>query len=89
MIFHFGHAPLYYKIRLTKATELRFFGRTRLLHVDASGTAISIEGLRGLTFGNGGQSGSSRTLYFTAGIAGSGSVEDHGLFGSIIPTASN
>jgi uncharacterized protein (TIGR03118 family) len=56
---------------------------------DTSGTAISIEGLRGLTFGNGGQGGNSRTLYFTAGSAGSGSVQDHGLFGSIVPTAPN
>jgi uncharacterized protein (TIGR03118 family) len=38
-------------------------------------------------FGNGGPAGDSRTLYFTAGIAGSGSTEDHGLFGSIAPTA--
>jgi uncharacterized protein (TIGR03118 family) len=53
---------------------------------DGSGKAISIEGLWGLTFGNGSQAGDSHTLYFTAGIAGSGSVEDHGLFGSIAPT---
>jgi len=52
---------------------------------DASGKAISIEGLWGLTFGNGSKAGNSRTLYFTAGIAGGGSVEDHGLFGSIGP----
>jgi uncharacterized protein (TIGR03118 family) len=56
---------------------------------DASGTTISIEGLRGLAFGNAGQGANSRTLYFTAGILGSGSVEDHGLFGSIVPTAPN
>jgi len=55
---------------------------------DASGAAISIEGLRGLIFGNGTQADNSRTLYFTAGIADGGSVEDHGLFGSIIPAGS-
>jgi uncharacterized protein (TIGR03118 family) len=51
----------------------------------ASGMAISIEGLRGLTFG-GGQGANSRILYFTAAVAG-GSVGDHGLFGRIVPTA--
>jgi len=56
---------------------------------DAAGTAISIEGLRGLIFGNGVQAGNSRTLYFTAGIAAGGTVEDHGLFGRITPTAPN
>ena len=54
---------------------------------DASGAALSIQGLWGLTFGNGAQGGDTHTLYFTAGIAGSGSVEDHGLFGSLTPTA--
>ncbi len=57
--------------------------------LDVSGNDISIEGLRGLVFGNGNdrQGGNSRTLYFTAGIADGGSIEDHGLFGSIISTA--
>ena len=54
---------------------------------DGAGKAISIEGLWGLTFGNGSKAGDTRTLYFTAGIAGGGTVEDHGLFGSIVPTA--
>jgi uncharacterized protein (TIGR03118 family) len=53
-----------------------------------SGAAISIDGLWGLTFGNGNQAGDAHTLYFTAGIAGSGTVEDHGLFGRIAPSAS-
>ena len=53
---------------------------------DESGKAISIEGLWGLTFGNGNKAGDTRTLYFTAGIAGGGIVEDHGLFGRITPT---
>jgi uncharacterized protein (TIGR03118 family) len=50
---------------------------------DTNGTALSIQGLWGLKFGNGGQGGESLKLYFTAGIPGGGSVEDHGLFGSI------
>ncbi len=52
---------------------------------NASGTAISIEGLRGLTFGSG-QGRHSRTLYFTAGIANDGIIGDHGLLGSINST---
>ena len=55
---------------------------------DGSGKAIAIDGLWGLTFGNGTKAGDTHTLYFTAGIAGSGTVEDHGLFGSIAPSAS-
>ena len=45
-------------------------------------------GLWDLTFGNGGNGGSPDDLYFTAGIPGPGTVEDHGLFGSIavVPT---
>ena len=39
-----------------------------------------------LQFGNGGNGGSKSDLYFTAGIPGDGIVEDHGLFGSIVPT---
>jgi uncharacterized protein (TIGR03118 family) len=50
---------------------------------DSTGANIVINGLWGLTFGNGQSAGSATTLYFTAGIAGSGNVEDHGLFGSI------
>ena len=55
---------------------------------DESGKPISIEGLWGLTFGNGTKAGDTHTLYFTAGIAGGGRVEDHGLFGRIVPTGS-
>ena len=54
---------------------------------DACGTPISIDGLWGLIFGNGSRAGDTRTLYFTAGIAYNGNVEDHGLFGSIAPIA--
>ena len=43
-------------------------------------------GLWDLTFGNGGSGGNTSDLYFTAGIPGPDNVEDHGLFGSIVPT---
>ena len=59
------------------------------LLLDASGSPIANRGLWDLKFGNGGQGGDTHTLYFTAGIAAGGSVEDHGLFGSIaaiVPT---
>ena len=48
-----------------------------------AGAPISIQGLWGLLFGNGGNGGDKSTLYFTAGIPGGGLLEDHGLFGSI------
>jgi uncharacterized protein (TIGR03118 family) len=50
---------------------------------DGSGAALTISGLWALSFGNGRGAGDANTLYFTAGIAGPGVVEDHGLFGSI------
>jgi uncharacterized protein (TIGR03118 family) len=50
---------------------------------DTNGAAISINGLWGLKFGNGGQGGDPFKLYFAAGIPGGGTVEDHGLFGSL------
>jgi len=50
---------------------------------DASGNPIVNEGLWGLTFGNGGNGGDKDKLYFTAGIPGPDSVEDHGLFASL------
>ena len=50
---------------------------------DSSGNPITIHGLWGLRFGNGGNGGDPNTLYFAAGIPGPGAVEDHGLFGSI------
>jgi hypothetical protein len=52
----------------------------------ADGNPIVNLGLWDLTFGNGGSGGSKSDLYFTAGIPGDGMVEDHGLFGSIVPT---
>ena len=50
---------------------------------DAKGAAISIQGLWDLKFGNGTQAGDPAKLYFTAGIAAGGAIEDHGLFGAI------
>ncbi|MGE5493481.1 MAG: TIGR03118 family protein [Actinomycetota bacterium] len=52
---------------------------------DASGKPITIEGLWGLKFGNGGKGGLLDELFFTAGISGGGQIEDHGLFGDIRP----
>jgi uncharacterized protein (TIGR03118 family) len=49
---------------------------------DSSGMPLSIDGLWGLRFGNGGTFGSPNTLYFTAGPNG----ETHGLFGELTPT---
>lgn len=50
---------------------------------DPSGNPIVIDGLWGLKFGNGASGGDTSKLYFAAGIAGPGEVEDHGLFGSL------
>jgi uncharacterized protein (TIGR03118 family) len=50
---------------------------------DTNGAPIAIDGLWDLKFGNGGSAGSTNTLYFTAGIAAGGALEDHGLFGSL------
>jgi uncharacterized protein (TIGR03118 family) len=53
---------------------------------DTNGNPISIQGLWGLSFGNGAQGTGVNTLYFNAGIAGpDGNREDHGLFGSLAP----
>ncbi len=45
-------------------------------------TAVSIPGLWALTFGNGGSAGAPNTLYFTAGIPGTNTIQSHGLLGS-------
>jgi uncharacterized protein (TIGR03118 family) len=53
---------------------------------DANGNPISIEGLWGLTFGNGGSGGDPNALYFAAGINRTGANSfgaADGLFGSI------
>ncbi|MBI3416852.1 MAG: TIGR03118 family protein [Verrucomicrobia bacterium] len=54
---------------------------------DANARPIANPGLWALQFGNGGRGGNPAKLYFTAGIAGSDHLEDHGLFGSISPVA--
>jgi uncharacterized protein (TIGR03118 family) len=52
---------------------------------DPTGHALTIPGLWGLLFGNGGKGGDTSTLYFTAGTPGpyGEPAESHGLFGSI------
>jgi uncharacterized protein (TIGR03118 family) len=57
------------------------FGEFHGFLEDASRQPISIDGLWGLEFGNGGRAGVPGTLYFTAGLNG----EADGLFGSIVP----
>jgi uncharacterized protein (TIGR03118 family) len=52
-----------------------------------TGNPIQIDGLWGLSFGNGAQGQNLNTLYFTAGIPGpDGQVEEHGLFGAVSET---
>ena len=60
-------------------------GNTLGEFLDADGKPIVNEELWGLVFGNDGNGGSSKKLYFAAGI----NDEQGGLFGSIEPTASN
>ena len=50
---------------------------------DTDGSPITIEGLWGLLFGNGGTGGATDELFFTAGIPGPDMIEDHGLFGDL------
>ena len=50
---------------------------------DGKGNNISIDGLWGLQWGNGGSGGEAATLYFAAAPAGG----THGLFGSLRPMA--
>lgn len=50
---------------------------------DSNGKPIVNEGLWGLASGNSGPGFDHNTLYFTAGIPGSGKVEDHGLIGDL------
>jgi uncharacterized protein (TIGR03118 family) len=51
---------------------------------DSTGQPIAIEGLWGITFGNGRMAGNEDTLYFAAGV----DDETHGLFGAIAPLTS-
>ncbi|HEY5912404.1 MAG TPA: TIGR03118 family protein [Verrucomicrobiae bacterium] len=60
-------------------------GRFRGLLRGVDNHAVVIDGLWGLTFGNGGNGGSPETLYFSAGPDGEG----HGLFGSLDPLKEN
>jgi uncharacterized protein (TIGR03118 family) len=53
-----------------------FFGTLK----NSQGNPISIDGLWGLTFGNGFTAGPTNTLFFTAGING----EANGLFGDLV-----
>jgi len=48
---------------------------------DQDGKTLTVEGLWGLAFGNGQNTGDPNTLFFTAGVAG----EKHGLLGSLQP----
>jgi uncharacterized protein (TIGR03118 family) len=52
---------------------------------DSTHHTLSIPGLWGLLFGNGGRGGDTSTLYFTAGFPGpyGEGAESHGIFGSI------
>jgi uncharacterized protein (TIGR03118 family) len=56
-------------------------GEFKGLLEDSTNTAIAIDGLWGLSFGSGGNSGPATTLFFTAGA----DDEAHGLFGTITP----
>ena len=56
-------------------------GRFKGQLLNASNQPITIDGLWGLSFGNGGKAGSATTLYFSAGPNG----ESNGLFGNITP----
>ena len=53
---------------------------------DSNGNPLVNQGLWGLAFGNGSAGTSKGSLYFTAGIPGPDSIEDHGLFGELHPT---
>lgn len=74
-----GHINAF-KIQVTpNGISGQFDGQLSGLH----GKPIVIDGLWGLAFGNGGKAGPTNTLFFTAGIANGGMVEDHGLFGTL------
>jgi uncharacterized protein (TIGR03118 family) len=64
------------RINAFDAVSGAFLGQLR----SGNGNAISINGLWGLAFGNGGLAGNSNTLFFTAGF----NDEADGLFGSIV-----
>jgi uncharacterized protein (TIGR03118 family) len=60
-------------------------GEFRGLLKETRGGPIEIEGLWGLSFGNGGRGGQVDTLFFASGPLD----ESHGLFGSLIPADEN
>jgi len=64
------------RINAFDAVSGAFLGQLR----SGNGNAISINGLWGLAFGNGGLAGNPNTLFFTAGF----NDEADGLFGSIV-----
>jgi len=53
---------------------------------NTTGSPLVNLGLWGIDFGNDHFGQDSSKLYFTAGIPGPGSIEDHGLFGSVTAT---
>jgi uncharacterized protein (TIGR03118 family) len=63
----------------------RHNGHFRGLLTGTHNNPIAIDGLWGLTFGNGARAGRPETLYFSAGP----DDEGHGLFGSIDPVPGN
>jgi uncharacterized protein (TIGR03118 family) len=65
------------KINAFDPTSGKFLGSVS----DPHGTTLRIEGLWGLAFGSGPNTGDPNTLFFTAGIGG----EKHGLLGSLQP----
>jgi uncharacterized protein (TIGR03118 family) len=66
-----------------------FFNQAQFIDTmrDAQGRPLTILGLWGLLFGNGGANGSTTSLYFAAGIPGSvgtlDTIQQHGLVGMI------
>jgi uncharacterized protein (TIGR03118 family) len=79
-----GFGPFSHKLLVGNFGDGRILGFTQQGHFFGAvkgddGSPIVIEGLWGLLFGNGGQGGDPRDLYFTAGI----DDEQHGVFGEI------
>jgi uncharacterized protein (TIGR03118 family) len=73
LVGNFGNGTI-----MTFGPDGRFHGLLKGIHH----RPIQIEGLWGLSFGNGGRAGSPDTLFFGAGPFD----ENHGLFGSLKPT---
>jgi uncharacterized protein (TIGR03118 family) len=72
LVGNFGNG----KINAFDPTSGNFLGTVS----DASGNPVVIDGLWGLTFGNGTSAGDPNALFFTAGTDG----EQHGTFGELI-----